>query len=317
MKLTLALVALLLAPIVTSAAEPLQIAVIPKSKNPYWLAVRAGALKAAEESKAEGVPVNVIWDSAEREDQVEEQKALVAKFVADKVNGIVIAPVHAQAVVGPIEAATAAHIPVIVVDSPIASDAPASTIATNNYKAGLLAGRRLAEVLGGKGNVALFRYMKGHGSTQPRESGFLDAMKKSPGIRVISSDIHAGATEAEQQKNAKELLEKAGPDLQGVFASNLYATLGMIHALQETGRAGKIAFVGFDASDAVIDVVRKGDMAGVAVQQPYMMGYLGVKTAVQAIQGKSVDKEVDTDVKIVTKENLNTPEVQRLLNPAS
>lgn len=316
MKLTVAFAALLLAPIVSFAAEPLQIAVIPKTKdNVYWDAVRAGAVKAATELKATGVDVNILWDGTAREDDTEGQKRLIAGFVAKKVNAIVLAPLHAEAIVPAVQQAAEAKIPVVVVDSPLASDLPKSTVATNNYKAGFLAGRRLADVLEGKGNVALFRYMKGHGSTQPRESGFLDAMKKYPGIHVVSADIHAGATEAEQQSNAKELLDKAGADLQGVFASNLYATLGMIHALEQSGRAGKVAFVGFDASDAVIDAVRKGEMAGVAVQQPFMMGYLGVKTAVDAVQGKPVSDEVDTDVMIVTKENLDTPDVKKLLNP--
>jgi ribose transport system substrate-binding protein len=156
--------------------------------------------------------------------------------------------------------------------------------------------------------------MKGHGSTQPRESGFLDAIKAAPGVTVVSADLHSGATNEEAVKNAKALLERS-TDLQGIFASNLVATEGMLTALRENGLAGKVAFVGFDSSDMMVDALRKGEMAGFAVQQPFMMGYLGVKTAVAVIQGKPVDKEVDTDVKIVTKENLDTPEVKKLLNP--
>jgi ribose transport system substrate-binding protein len=314
-KIKLTCVVLMLIPIALSAVEPLKIAVVPKSKDSiYWQAVRAGAMKAATELQSEGIPVTVIWDGTSREDDIDGQIALLAGFVTQKVNGIVLAPLHAQAIVPAVEQATAAKIPIVVIDSPIASPLPKATVATNNYKAGSLAGRRLAEVLGGKGNVALFRYMKGHGSTQPRESGFLDALKKYPNIHVVSSDIQAGATAEEQTAHAKELLAK-NDDLQGVFGSNLYATLGMLTALRDAGKAGKIAFVGFDASDPIIEAVRKGEMAGVAVQQPFMMGYLGVRTVVQAISGKPVDREVDTDVKIVTKENLDTAEVQALLNP--
>jgi ribose transport system substrate-binding protein len=317
MKMKFVCVTLLLSSIALSAAEPLKIAVIPKSKdNVYWQAVRAGAVKAAADLKGEGTEVTILWDGTDREDQTDAQKALVAGFVTQKVNGIVLAPLNPQALVSSVEQADAAKIPVIVIDSPLASPVPKATVATNNYKAGALAARRLAEAVGAKGNVALFRYMKGHSSTLPRESGFLDGLKKYPGIHVVSSDIYAGATVAEQSAHAKELLEKAG-DLQGVFGSNLYATLGMLSALRDSGKAGKIAFVGFDASDPIIDAVRKGDMAGVAVQQPFMMGYLGVKTVVQAIQGKPVDHEVDTDVKMVTKENLDTPDVQALLNPGA
>lgn len=300
-----------------AAAEPLRIAVIPKSTgHEYWGAVRAGALKAEADFTAAGTPVKVLWDGTEREDQIEEQKQIVARFVAQKVHAIVLAPVHAQALVPVLEQAKAASIPVIVIDSPLGSELPVSTVATNNYKAGFLAGRRLAEVVGGSGKVAVFRYMKGHGSTQPRESGFIDAIRKHPGIQIVSADVHAGATPDEQEKNAKELLGRAGADLKGVFASNLYATIGMLNALRASGSAGKIAFVGFDSNDTMVDALRKGEMSGFAVQQPFEMGALGVRTAVAAAQGKSVDKEVDTDVKIVTKENLDTPEVKKLLNPS-
>jgi ribose transport system substrate-binding protein len=298
------------------AAEPLQIAVIPKSTgNGYWQAVKAGAVKAEADLKAEGVPVKIIWEGTEREDQVDRQKQIVASFVSRKVNAIVLAPLHAQALTSSVEEATAAKIPVALIDSPLSASSAVSTVATNNYKAGLLAGRQLVQSLGGKGNVALFRFMKGHGSTQPRESGFLDAIKAARGITVVSADLHSGATNEEAVKNAKALLERSGADLQGIFASNLVATEGMLTALRENGLAGKVAFVGFDSSDMMVDALRKGEMAGFAVQQPFLMGYLGVKTAVAVIQGKPVDKEVDTDVKIVTKENLDTPEVKKLLNP--
>jgi ribose transport system substrate-binding protein len=316
MNKKLVLIALLVAPLALIAAEPLKIAVIPKSTdNVYWQAVRSGALKAAAELKGEGTDVSILWQGTDREDQVDAQKTIMATFVGQKVNGIVLAPLHPQALVSSVEQADAAKIPVVVIDSPLASQLPKATVATNNYKAGGLAARKLAEAIGAKGNVALFRYMKGHSSTLPRESGFLDGLKKYPGIHVVSSDLYAGATEQENAAHAKELIEKTGADLQGVFASNLYATLGMIGALRDAGKAGKIAFVGFDSNDVIIDAVRKGDMAGVAVQQPFMMGYLGVRTVVQVIQGKSVDHDVDTDVKLVTKENLDTPEVQQLLNP--
>jgi ribose transport system substrate-binding protein len=298
------------------AADPLQIAVIPKSVgNEYWEALHAGALKAEADLNAEGVPVKVSWEGTPREDMVEPQKQIVAKYVSRKVNAIVLGPLHSQALIASVDEATAAHIPVVLIDSPLAGGSAVSTVATNNYKAGMLAGKRLGEVLGGKGKVALFRFMKGHGSTQPRESGFLDAIKKFPGIEVVSANLQAGATIEEATTNAKALLTQFGSDLQGVFASNLVASNGMLAALRETGSAGKIAFVGFDANDVEVEALRKGEMVGIAVQQPFMMGYLGVRTAVAKLQGKPVDQEVDTDVKIVTKENLETPEVKKLLNP--
>lgn len=316
MKINAVWTALLLAPLSSFAAEPLNIAVVVKAKeSAYWDVVHAGANKAKADLAAQGVTVNLLWDGPATEDQVAKQQQLVGSYVQKKVNALVLAPANAQALVPAVDQAKAAGIPTVIIDSLLGSETPVSSVATNNYKAGQLAGRRLGEAIGGKGKVALFRYMKGHGSTQPREAGFLDAIKKFPGIQVVSADIHSGGTNAEAQKNAAALLEKCGADLQGVFASNLIATDGMLSALRAANLAGKVAFVGFDVTDAYVEALRKGDLVGLTVQQPFMMGYLGVKTAVAAAQGKEVEKEVDTDVKMVTKENLDTPEVQKLLNP--
>ena len=115
------------------------------------------------------------------------------------------------------------------------------------------------------------------------------------------------------QKAAKKLLDKYGADLKGAFAPNLISATGLLHALREAGLAGKVVLVGFDASVEHIDALRKGDMQGFVVQQPFMMGYTGVRTAVAALQGKTVEKEVYTETKLVTKENLDTPEIQQLL----
>lgn len=314
----LSYLALFLAPIAFVSAQPLEVAVVVKAKDaPYWNIVKAGAMKAQSDLGAEGTAVTLRWDGPAREDQVKEQQQLVSDYVARKVGAIVLAPSNAQALVGPVDAAKAAGIPVVIIDSLIGTESPVAVVATDNYKAGYFAGRELAETLGGKGNVAVFRYMKGAGSTQPREAGFLDAMKKFSGIHVVSSDVYAGATIDEAQKNAAALLEKHGSELQGIFASNLYASEGMLAALRQAGLAGKVNFMGFDSSDGLVAALRKGEVTGLAVQQPFMIGYLGVKSAVAAAQHKSVDHEVDTEVKIVTKANIDSPEVQKLLNPST
>jgi ribose transport system substrate-binding protein len=297
-------------------AAPTDVAVIVKAKSStYWDVVHAGVDKAKQELDAAGTPVTVHWDGPSREDEVAAQAQLVRGAIASHVKAIVLAPSNGQTLVAPVEEAKAAGIPVVIIDSLLSSEAQAATVSTNNYKAGFLAGRALGDALGGKGNVALFRYLKGVGSSQPRESGFLDAMKKYPGIKVVSSDISSGATTAEAIVNAKGLLDKFGAQLNGVFAPNLYSTEGMLAALRQSGYAGKIAFVGFDSSPDMIAALRKGDVTGLTVQQPFMMGYVGLKTAVAAAAHQSVEHEIDTDVKIVTRDNLDSPEVQKLLNP--
>lgn len=315
MKRTLASLAIALLPYVL-AAQTLEIVVIPKAKeSPYWAVVQQGAIKAKADLAAEGITVNLVWDGPDREDQSDAQKNMVTSYVQKKVAAIVLAPSNAQTLVPAVEEAKAAGIPVVIIDSLLASEAQVATVATNNYKAGLMAGVRLAESMQGKGNVAVLRFLKGHGSTQPREAGFLDAMKRNPGIKVVSADMTSGATKEEAEKNAAALLQKVGADLQGVFTPNMPSTQGMLSALQKAGLAGKVAFVGFDAADEHVKAIEDGHMQGLVVQRPFMMGEVGVKTAVAAAQKKQVEKSIDADVKVVTKDNLKTPEVQKLLKP--
>ena len=297
-----------------ATAAPIQIAVIPKSVgNEYWAAVQAGAMRAKADLATEGIAVDILWKGTEREDQIDQQKQIVADFVAQKVDAIVLAPMHARYLVPAVEAAVAAKVPVILIDSSLNSAVATSTVATDNYRAGMFAARRLAEVIGGKGKVLMLRFQPGHASTAPRESGFLDTIKKHPEIEVVSSDQFAGPTVESAQKAGQALLDRFGGDLKGVFTPNLISTTGMLQALRAAGLAGKVSFVGFDSTTEQIEALRKGEMQGMMVQQPFMMGYTGVRSAGAALQGKPGDKEVATDAKLVTKDNLDTPEIQRLL----
>lgn len=309
-----AVVVLALVPIVGRSAAPLDIRVVPKARDTrYWNIVKAGAMKAQNDLAEEGIAVRVTWDGPDREDQAEEQARIVGRCVRDRASAIVLAPASGEGLVAGVEQAKAAGLPVVVIDSLIATDAPVSVVCTNNYKAGYLAGKQLAEAIGGKGNVALFRYLRGQGSTTPREAGFLDAMRKFPSVKVVSSNVFSGATAEEIHQRASALLAKDGTELSGVFAPNLYTSEGMLAALRESGRAGKIAFVAFDSSEVLVSALRQGEVNAITVQQPFMMGYIGVKTAVAAARHESVDREIDTDVKIVTQQNLDTPDVAKLL----
>jgi len=296
------------------AGESFRIAVVPKSVgNEYWSAVQAGAMKARQDLAAEGVTVEILWKGTEREDQIEQQQQIVADFVEQKVNAIVLAPMHAQQLVLAAEAAVQAKIPVVLIDSPLNTTLATSMVVTDNYRAGIVAARCLVDAIGGHGKVMMLRFQPGHASSVPRESGFLDTIRKHPGIEVVSADQYAGPTVETGEKAAKNLLGRFGTDLKGVFTPNLLSTAGMLHALRGAGLAGKVAFVGFDATQEHVDAVRKGEMQGFVVQQPFMMGYTGVRLAVAALQGKTVETEVYTEAKLVTKENLDTPEIQQLL----
>jgi ribose transport system substrate-binding protein len=295
------------------------IAVIPKgATHEHWKRVHVGADKAAAEFSAAGVPVRVIWNSPLREDDREQQVQIVEGFISQGISGLVLAPLDSRALLRPVEEAARAGIPTVVFDSALAIPNPAvSYVATNNERGGRLAADRLGAVLHGKGTVLMLRYQEGSAATEEREHGFLDQLKTAfPGITVISSDQYAGATRDTAKRASENLLNRYGADrLDGIFTPNESSTAGMLLALQDIGRAGKIAFVGFDYSSGFLEPLRRGELQGFVVQNPVNMGYLSVKTMVDHLKGKQVPKAVDTGVLMVTPENLNDADVQAVINP--
>jgi ribose transport system substrate-binding protein len=278
--------------------------------------VHAGAVQASRELSASGDSVRVIWKGPLREDDREQQVQVVEGFVSQGVNGIVLAPLDNRALVRPVEEAKGAGVPTVIIDSGLESEAMESYISTDNRKGGELAADRLGTLLGGKGNVLVMRYAEGSASTTERENGFLDRVKsRYPGLKVVSSDQYSGATRETAKRASENLLNRFGADLQGVFVPNESGTIGMLLALQDMGKAGKVRFVGFDASQVLLDAMRAGQLDGIAVQNPMRMGYLGVKTMVAHLRGQPVEKRIDTGVTMVTPENLDTPDIKELVNP--
>ena len=294
----------------------LKIAVIPKgTTHEYWKSIHAGAMKAAKELGEKGQTIEVNWQGAEKEDDREKQIQIVEQFVTQKVDGIVLAPLDKEALVTPVEQAVDAGIPVTIIDSAIDTKKIASFVATPNEKGGNLAGECLAKLLNGKGKVILMRYAVNSASTEAREKGFLDTIAKFPGISVISKDQYAGATAATAQATGEDLMARFGSQVDGIFCPNESSAIGMLKVLEQDGKAGKVKFVGFDAGQTLLDALKAGSLQGLVVQNPFNMGYLGLKTEVAAINKQSVDKVVDTGVTLITPENLNSKENQELLNP--
>jgi ribose transport system substrate-binding protein len=300
-----------------NAGKALTIAVVPKgTSHEFWKGVHAGAVQAAQELSAGGDSVRIIWKGPLREDDREQQVQVVERFVSQGVQGIVLAPLDNRALVRPVEEAKNANVPTVIIDSGLESDAMVSFVATDNRKGGELAADRVGKLLGGKGKVLVLRYAEGSASTTERESGFLDRLKSAyPGITVISSDQYAGPTRETAKRASENLLNRFGGDVQGVFTPNESSTIGMLLALQDLGRAGKIRFVGFDASQILVDALRAHQLDGIAVQNPMRMGYLGVKTMVAHLRRQPVERRIDTGVTLVTPETLDLPEIKTVLNP--
>ena len=300
-----------------SGKKKLTIAVIPKgTTHEFWKSIHAGSNKAASELSAQGNEVEVIWKGPLREDDREQQIQVVEGFTSQGVDGIVLAPLDNRALVRPVEDAKRAGVPTVIIDSALESDAIVSFVATDNRKGGVLAADRLGQLLNGKGKVLVLRYAEGSASTTDREEGFLGEIKqKFPGIELVSTDQYAGATRDTAKRASENLLNRFGDEVQGIFTPNESATAGMLLALQDIGKAGQVTFVGFDASQVFIDAINANQLHGIVVQNPFNMGYLGVRSIVDHLQGKPVEKRIDTGVTMVTRDNLGAPEIQTLLHP--
>ena len=300
-----------------AAGKTITLAVIPKgTTHEFWRTIHAGAEQAAQELTANGDSVRIIWKGPLREDDREQQVQVVEGFTSQGVSGIVLAPLDNRALVRPVEEAKNAGVPTVIFDSGLESDQIVSFVATDNYKGGELCAERLGTLLGGKGKVLLLRYQEGSASTAEREKGFADKIKSAyPGISLVSSDQYAGATRETAKRTSENLLNRYGNELTGIFTPNESSTDGMLLALQDIDKAGKIRLVGFDASKSLLAAMKAKQLDGVAVQNPMKMGYLAVKTMVSHLKNQPVEKRIDTGVTLVTPENMDEPAMKELTNP--
>ena len=284
---------------------------IPKgTTHQYWKSVRTGAQKAADE-----LGVNMIWKGPLKEDDRAAQISIVEQFVSDGINGILLAPLDEVALRRPADSAMEKKIPVVIIDSALKGNQGedfTAFVATNNLEGGKIAGKQMVKLLGEKGKVAVLRYAEGSASTVARETGFLEVMRAAPGIEVIVDNRYGGATASEAQSTAMNMIDKLR-EADGIYTPNESTTFGMLLALRQNNLAGKAKFVGFDTSVPLLDALQKGEIQSLVAQNPKKMGYEAMKTVVASLHGQPYEKSLDSGVKLVTADNLNTPEVQDIV----
>jgi len=301
-----------------------RIAVIPKgTSHQFWKSVRAGAENAAKELGN----VEILWQGPAEEDDTEEQIKMVNQSRVNQVDGILLAPNDSTALVQSVSAAGDDDIPVVIYDSDLDRKALqaeggsiVSYVATRNKEGGKLAARRLAEVLGGQGNVVLLRYRVGSESTEQREEGFLEAMREEfPDINLLETKQHGGKNVDTAKSAMTQLLNRFNgvdePKVEGVFAVCEPNGLGVLEALRDADELGKVKFVTFDPADKLIEAMRDGHVHGIVLQDPVTMGYKAVKAMVRHLEGESVEERIPTGEYLATPENMDQPKMKKLLNP--
>jgi len=285
-------------------------AVIPKSQaHIFWQAVHAGAASAAREAQ-----VAIEWNGPAVETDFTRQISITDDFINRHVDGILLAPTDRDALVPAIRRARQAGIPISIFDSGANTEDYASFVATDNYGGGVLAARRLAEILGKRGKVAMIAVMPGGASTLAREQGFRETLgKEFPDLKLVAWQY--GMSDRARSLAVTEDILTAHPDLDGIFASNESSTIGAVQALKARGLGGKVKIVGFDSSPSLIDDLRDGVVDSLVLQDPFQIGYQGLKTILDQRAGRAPPKRIDLPPTLVTRENLSEPKIQHLLNP--
>ena len=275
------------------------VAVIPKGTiNMWWDVVRVGAEAAAAE-----LGVRTAWNGPETETDREKQIQAVRDALTMKVDAVVLGPNDFKALVRPIEEVREAGIPCVIIDSAADTDAYDAFAATDNAAGGADAARLLAAAMGGRGEALLVKAVPNSASTDDRARGFRETVEREfPGIRIAMEDYTDGTVEGARQKTADMLTRF--PSVTGVFAVNQPAAVGAYKAVQAQGRAGEVKYVGFDSDALLVRAVEDGTCAGLVVQDPFRIGYLGVQSAVRLLNGETVERSIPVPSMVVTRDNL-------------
>lgn len=288
---------------------PAKVGVLLKSKAPFWSAVEKGAVEAGAALGAE-----VVVKAPMSESDISVQIQLINTLVRQNVQAIVIAPENKDALAGPVAAAAAKGIRIVVLDSPLAGDSTRVFIGTDQHAAGAAAGALLASLLQARDELSLLKHNQTGGATEQRELGAIEEVRTKWPNLVIHGDIYASSESGTEEQKAELLLTRY-PQTKGILASSTPGTMAMLKVLQAKGLAGKIQFVGFgfNLNSEVAAAIESGAMQGWIAQLPKNVGYKGVEAALALLKGEKPPTVIHIDFIVITKDNLKTPAVQALL----
>lgn len=294
-------------PTAQSAGKP-YIPLISKGfQHQFWQAVRLGAEKAAKDYN-----VNITFEGPESESMVDKQIEMLQAALDKHPSAIGLAALDSKAAIPLLEKAKAQHIPVIGFDSGVDSDIPVATAATNNVAAAALAADKLAALIGDKGEIAVIVHDQTSRTGIDRRDGFVNQIKaKHPKITIV--DVQYGAGDHLKSTELAKAIIQSHPNLKGFFGANEGSAIGVLNAVVELKKQGKIVVVGYDSGKAQIDAIKSGVMAGAITQNPIGIGYKCVEAAVKTLKGQSVPKVIDTGFFWYDKTNVNSKQIAALL----
>jgi len=286
------------------------IAVVPKATSHlFWVSIHAGAAAAGND-----LGVEIDWNGPATETDYSRQIQIVDSMIARRVDGLALAAQDRTALGASLDRAAREGIPVTVFDSGVDSSNYMTFVATNNYEAGQMAARKLADLLHRKGSIAMVLHVPGSNSTMEREHGFEETVAKEfPDIHIMQKQY--GMSDRSKAMAAAENILTAHPNLDGIFASTEPSSVGTSLALKSRHLDGKIKFVAFDATDSMIDDLKGGTIDAIVAQDPFKIGYEAVQTLVDKLHGKTPPKRIDLSAHVIVRSDLEKPEIKLLLKP--
>ncbi len=297
-----------------SANKKFTIALIPGlTTDPFYITMHKGAQAAAE-----ALGVDLIFQGAPDFNPVTQVPVLNA-VIAHKPDAILIAPTDKTQLIAPLKAA--APIPIVTVDTFIGdgryqtgsgeADFPISYVASDNILGGEIAARALAKAIGEKGKVYVSNVKPGISTTDQREQGFKQEMKKYPGITVLETQFNDD--DANKAASQLQSVFARNPDLAGVFGANLFSATGAANGVKQANATGKIRVVAFDAPSSIVGEIKAGNVDIAIAQHPAEIGYFGVVVAFAHLTGHSVPPLIGTGFTVIDKNNVDDPNVKKFI----
>ncbi|WP_282937417.1 substrate-binding domain-containing protein [Paenibacillus sp. RC67] len=312
------MVLLLLLPVLSSCSRTAETGTPEQTKNvtlimkkksgDYWNTVRMGAEAAAKEFS-----VNLRVAGTDYEGDVNGQIELIDQAVKDGMDALVLAANDYNALGEAVDRVAVARIPVISIDSEVNSSKVRSFIGINNYDAGQQAGQKLIQLTGESGRIAVISFGQGGRNAVQREQGLLAAVAKYPDIKVNKTEDCSMEVKRCDEMTARLLSEPNSID--GIVALDTAASVRVAAETDTMGLAGKVKIVTFDNTPEDIEYLQEGVIQATIIQNPFSMGYLGVKYAVDVMEGKKITEFKDTGTKVIDQENMFWSDNQKLLFP--
>lgn len=303
---------------VASAADTKKftIALIPGlTTDAFYITMHKGADQAA---KALGV--DLVFQGAPDFNPVTQVPVLNA-IIGRKPDAILIAPTDKVQLVESLKKAVDAGIPVLTVDTFIGdghyqtgngnADFPLSYIASDNILGGEIAARALAKAIGDKGKVYVSNVKPGVSTTDQREEGFKNELKKHPNITVLETQFNDD--DANKAASQFQSVYARNSDLTGVFGANLFSAMGAANGVKQGGVTGKVKVVAFDAPTSIVSEIKSGNVDIAIAQHPAEIGYFGVVAAYAHLTGQSVPTLIGTGFTVIDKNNVDDPNVKRFI----